>query len=232
MEEHGFLLLQWLHAPRLPFLTPHESLVVWYTWIAMAIIIAAIVFIVARWKTVPGGLQNIIESLTVFIESYLADIVGPKGPAYFPLVISIMLFVLVASYLGLIPGMLSPTGYISTPAAVAITVFIFYNFVGISRNGLKHFKHFLGPVPVLAPIMIPIEIISEFARPLSLTLRLFSNIFAGETIIKMLFAFCAIAVPTGWMLVDSVVTIPIQGFVFSLLTMVYLSGAVASHEDH
>jgi F-type H+-transporting ATPase subunit a len=232
MEGHEFILLQWLHAPRLPFLTPHESLVVEYTWIAMAIIIAMIVVIAARWKTVPGSLQNIIESLTVFIENYLADIVGPKGQAFFPLVVSIMLFVLVASYLGLIPGMLSPTGYISTPAAVAITVFIFYNYVGISRNGLKHFKHFLGPVPMLAPIMIPIEIISEFARPLSLTLRLFSNIFAGETIIKMLFAFCAIAVPTGWMLVDSVVTIPIQGFVFSLLTMVYLSGAMASHEDH
>ena len=232
MEHHEFLLLEWLHAPRLPFLTPHESLVVEYTWIAMAVIVVLVLVVIARWKSVPGGIQNVIESLTAFIEGYLTEIVGPKGPAYFPLVISIMLFVLVASYLGLIPGMLSPTGYISTPAAVAITVFIFYNYVGISKKGLKHLKHFLGPVPALAPIMIPIEIISEFARPLSLTLRLFSNIFAGETIIKMLFAFCAIAVPTIWMLVDSVVTIPIQGFVFSLLAMVYLSGAIASDGDH
>jgi F-type H+-transporting ATPase subunit a len=232
MEQHEFLLLEWLHAPRLPFLSPHESLVVEYTWIAMAIIVVLLLIVITRLRTVPGGLQNVFESLTAFVEGYLAEIVGPKGLVYFPLVMSIMLFVLVASYLGLIPGMLSPTGYLSTPAAVAITVFIFYNFVGISRKGLKYFKHFLGPVPLLAPIMIPIEIISELARPLSLTLRLFSNIFAGETIIKMLFVACAIAAPTIWMLVDSIVTIPIQGFVFSLLTMVYLSGAVASDEGH
>jgi F-type H+-transporting ATPase subunit a len=232
MEQHQFLILQWLHAPRLPYLTPLDSLVVEYTWIAMAIIIAVIIAVITRWKKVPGALQNIIELLTGFIEGYLTEIVGPKGQVYFPLVISIMLFVLVASYIGLIPGFLSPTGFISTPAAVAIAVFIFYNFVGVSKNGLNHFKHFMGPVPALAPIMIPIEIISEFARPLSLTLRLFSNVFAGETIIGMLFAACAVAVPTIWMLVDSVVTIPIQGFVFSLLTMVYLSGAVASHEEH
>ncbi|HUI93097.1 MAG TPA: F0F1 ATP synthase subunit A [Chitinivibrionales bacterium] len=232
MEQNEFLLLQWLGAPCLPFLTPHESLVVWYTWLAMTVIVALIIVTVARLRRVPGGVQNAIESLTAFIEGYLADIVGPKGPAYFPLVVSIMLFVLVASYIGLIPGMLSPTGYLSTPAAVAITVFLFYNYVGISKHGLKHFKHFLGPVPAMAPIMIPIEIISEFARPLSLSLRLFSNIFAGETIIKILFAFCALVAPTTWMLVDSVVTIPIQGFVFSLLTMVYLSGAVASDEGH
>jgi len=198
----------------------------------MAIIVVLLLIVITRLRTVPGGLQNVFESLTAFVEGYLAEIVGPKGLVYFPLVVSIMLFVLVASYLGLIPGMLSPTGFLSTPAAVAITVFIFYNYVGISRKGLKYFKHFLGPVPLLAPIMIPIEIISELARPLSLTLRLFSNIFAGETIIKMLFVACAIGAPTIWMLVDSIVTIPIQGFVFSLLTMVYLSGAVASDEGH
>jgi F-type H+-transporting ATPase subunit a len=232
MDKQEFFILEKLGLPHLPGLSPHESLVVEHTWLAMIVIIVTIVFVIRKWKTVPGGLQSVFEFLTQFIENYLTDIVGPKGLAYFPLVISVMLFILFASYLGLLPGMMSPTGYLGTTAAMGITVFAFYHYVGISRRGLKYFKHFLGPVPAMAFFMLPMEIIGEFARPFSLSVRLFSNIFGGEMIIKILFGLFAIGCPVVWMFWDSVITIPIQGFIFSLLTMVYLAGAVAADEGH
>jgi F-type H+-transporting ATPase subunit a len=232
MEQHEFYILEKLHLPNLPGLNPVQSLVVEYTWLVMAVLIIMIVLVVKNLKTVPGGFQNAIESLTLFVENYLTDIIGPKGLAYFPLVVTVMLFVLFGSYLGLIPGMLSPTGYIGTTAAMALIVFVFYEYVGISKGGLKYLKHFLGPVPAMAPFMLPMEIISEFARPFSLSVRLFANIFGGEKIIALLFGIFAGGLPVVWMLWDSIITIPIQGFIFSLLTMVYLAGAVASEEGH
>jgi len=232
MEQHEFYILEKLHLPNLPGLNPMQSLVVEYTWLVMAVLIVMILVVVKNLKTVPGGFQNVIESLTLFVENYLTDIIGPKGLAYFPLVVTVMLFVLFGSYLGLIPGMLSPTGYIGTTAAMALIVFVFYEYVGISKGGLKYLKHFLGPVPAMAPFMLPMEIISELARPFSLSVRLFANIFGGEKIIALLFGIFAGGLPVVWMLWDSIITIPIQGFIFSLLTMVYLAGAVASEEGH
>jgi F-type H+-transporting ATPase subunit a len=232
MEQHEFFILEKLHLPALPGLNASQSLVVEYTWIVMAIIIIALVLVIKKWKTIPGGFQNIIEFLTTFIENYLIDIIGPRGLIYFPLVISVLLFILFASYLGLLPGMMSPTAYLSTTASMAVVVFVFYQYVGLSRRGLKYLKHFLGPVPAIAVFMLPMEIIGEFARPFSLTVRLFANIFGGEMIIKLLFGIFALGFPVVWMLWDSVITIPIQGFIFSLLTMVYLAGAVAADEGH
>jgi F-type H+-transporting ATPase subunit a len=232
MEQHEFYILEKLHLPNLPGLNPMQSLIVEYTWIVMAVLIIMIVLVVKNLKTVPGGFQNLIESLTLFVENYLTDIIGPKGLAYFPLVVTVLLFVLFGSYLGLIPGMLSPTGYIGTTAAMALIVFVFYEYVGISKGGSKYLKHFLGPVPAMAPFMLPMELISEFARPFSLSVRLFANIFGGEQIIALLFGIFAGGLPVVWMLWDSIITIPIQGFIFSLLTMVYLAGAVASEEGH
>jgi len=232
MEQPEFYILDKLHLPPLPGLSAHNSLIVEYTWIVMAIIAITIIIVIKNWKTVPGGLQNVIESVTLFIENYLIDMIGPKGLTYFPLVVTVMLFVLLGSYLGLIPGMMSPTGFIGTTAAMAIVVFLYYQYLGISKRGLKYFKHFLGPIPAMAPFMLPMELISEFARPISLSVRLFANIFGGEMIIKVLFGMSAIGLPVVWLFWDSVITIPIQGLIFSLLTMVYLAGALASDEGH
>jgi F0F1-type ATP synthase, subunit a len=216
----------------LPGLTSHQVLIVEYTWLSMAIIIALLIAVIVSLKTVPGALQNIFEMVVAFIESYLTDIVGPKGLRYFPLVVTVFSFILVANYIGLIPGFMSPTASINTTAGMAIVVFVFYQYLGVSKKGLKYFKHFLGPVPAMAPLMVIMETISELARPVSLSVRLFANIFGGEMIIKILFGMCAIGVPVIWMTWDSLITIPIQAFIFSLLTMVYLAGAVAADEDH
>jgi F-type H+-transporting ATPase subunit a len=228
--EHGFSLFP---ALPLPGLTPHQALIVENTWISMIIIIAVAFSVCISMKKIPGGLQNFVEFLVAFIENQIADIVGKKGLKYFPLVITVFMFILVANYIGLIPGFLSPTSSLSTTAAWAIVVFVFYQYIGISRGGFKYLKHFCGPIfigPI--PIMLPIEIISEFARPFSLSVRLFANIFAGEMIVKLLFSFVALGAPVIWMLVDGGFVMFIQAFIFSLLTMVYLAGAVAADEGH
>jgi F-type H+-transporting ATPase subunit a len=229
-SEHGFSILP---ALPLPGLTHHQALIVENTWVSMIIIIAVALIVVAGMKKIPGGLQNFVEFIVAFIENQIADIVGKKGLKYFPLVITVFTFILVANYIGLIPGFLSPTSSLSTTAAWAIVVFVFYQYIGISKGGFKYLKHFCGPIwlgPV--PIMLPIEIISEFARPFSLSVRLFANIFAGEMIVKLLFSFAAIGAPVIWMLVDGGFVMFIQAFIFSLLTMVYLAGAVAADEEH
>jgi len=227
--EHEFTVLSPLH---LPGLTPHQALVVEYTWLTMAIIIITVVAVIVSLKKIPGGWQNALELLTAFIENYIVDIIGTRGLRYFPLIITAFTFILVANYIGLIPGFISPTASLNTTAGWAIVVFVYYQYVGISKKGLGYFKHFLGPIPAMAPIMVIMETISEFARPFSLSVRLFAKIFGGETIIKFLFAILAVGLPVVWMAWDSLITIPIQALVFSLLSMVYLGGAIAADEDH
>jgi len=221
-----------LPALSLPGLTAHQALVVEYTWLSMAIIIVSLIAVIVSLKTVPGALQNLFEMIVSFIEGYITDIMGEKGLRYFPLVITALTFILVANYIGLIPGFISPTANISTTAGWAVVVFIFYQYVGVSKKGLKYFKHFLGPVPAMAPFMVIMETISEFARPFSLAVRLFANIFGGEKIIGLLFGILGIGLPVVWMMWDSCITIPIQAFIFSLLTMVYLGGAIAADDEH
>ena len=227
--EHSaeFSILPTLH---LPGLSAHEALVVEYTWLSMAIIVVMTICVIVSLKKIPGGWQNTFELLTSFLENYIVDIVGPKGLKYFPLILTVFTFVLVASYIGLIPGFISPTGNLNTTAGWAIVVFVFYQYLGVSQKGFKYFKHFLGPVPAMAPFMVIMETISEFARPFSLAVRLFANIFGGEKIIALLFGILTVGLPVIWMMWDSCITIPIQAFIFSLLTMVYVSGAIADDE--
>lgn len=228
-EHEMMLFLRPLH---LPGLAPQQALLVEYTWFVMALIVATLVLVIITLKKVPGPVQNIIEMMTGFIEDYMKDLVGLKGMKYFPLVITLFFFILVSNYIGLIPGFLAPTSNINTTGAWAIVVFISYQCIGIATNRLKYLKHFLGPIAVLAPIMIVMEIISELARPFSLALRLFANIMGGELISRLLFVICALGVPVIWMTWESLITAPIQAFVFSLLTMIYLAGAVMADEEH
>jgi F-type H+-transporting ATPase subunit a len=220
----------------LPGLSQSETYVVAFTWVAMAAAIAIAIAVAVGMRTVPRGLQNVMEVIIEFLEGYIVDIIGRKGLAYFPLIITVFGFILVSNYLGLVPGCIAPTGNINTTAAWAILVFVFYQYLGFSKHGLGYLKHFLGPVPVLAPFMFVVEIISEFARPLSLSVRLFANILAGEIIIGKFLMPIALAIiplfwaPVFWMTWESIITAPIQAFIFSLMTMIYIGGAVAAGE--
>lgn len=236
--EHVVTWFGLLHIPvHLPGLSEHEALIVAFTWASMAIVIGVTASVALGMRTVPRGLQNILELIVGFLEGFITDIIGPKGLTYFPLIITAFSFILVSNYLGLVPGCLPPTGNLNTTLAWALVVFFFYQYLGFSKHGFKYLKHFMGPVPVLAPFMFVIEIISEFARPLSLSVRLFANILAGEIIIGKILMPIALAilplfwVPVFWMMWESVITAPIQAFIFSLMTMIYIGGAVAAG-DH
>jgi F-type H+-transporting ATPase subunit a len=225
--EHAWTLLQPMN---LPFLTPHEALLVQYTWVTMGLVILGFGIVSLTMKKIPGPFQNFVESIVEFLENYTVDIMGSRGLAYFPLILTVFVFILVGNYIGLVPGFIAPTSSLSTTAAFALVVFFFYQFVGFQKNGIKYLKHFMGPIPAMAPIMFIMEIISEIARPFSLALRLFANIMGGELITKLLFGIFAFGLPVIWMVWESIITAPIQSLVFSLMTMIYLAGVLASEE--
>ncbi len=182
-------------------------------------------------RIIPRGRQTFLEAIIEFFEGLLVDIIGPEGKKYLPLVGTIGLFIFTSNLLGLVPGLMSPTSKLNVTAACALTVFIYYHWQGMRSQGvLKYLKHFTGPIPLLAPLLLPIEIISHFSRPISLSIRLFGNIFAEELLIVVIASIIPFVLPLPFMAI-SIFTATIQAFVFVLLTCIYLAGAVTHEEE-
>jgi len=183
----------------------------------------------------PGKLQIVFEDLVGGLSGMLSDIVGPKGPQYISLVGTIGAFILVANLIGLVPGFMAPTSNINVTLGCALTVWVYYHFHGIKEQGVfAYIKHFAAPpgAPLfIAPIMFPIEIISHLSRVLSLSLRLFGNIFGEELVILILFSIVPFVVPLPMMFLG-IITSTLQAFIFVMLTMIYLGGAVAAEHEH
>jgi F-type H+-transporting ATPase subunit a len=178
----------------------------------------------------PGSPQQIAEMINEFIGGQAKQVIGHDYRRYQAFVTCIFLFVLVCNLLGLIPGILSPTTYLTVPFGLAVTTFIYYNFHGVREQGLiRYLKHFAGPVWWIAWLLFPIEVISHVARMMSLTIRLWANMFAGDLVTLVFFSLIPVAVPAIFLAMHLGVSI-IQAFVFMLLTMIYLGGAVA--HDH
>ena len=145
----------------------------WADFIVMQIVVAAIMivlFLVLRSRLSvdkPGKLQHLFELIHGFVVETAEDQVGHDAHHHVVLFETLFIFLLLANLIGMIPGFISPTQVVYVPAGCAVLAFLYYNYVGLKKNGpLKYGKHFLGPIPVMAPLMIPIEIISHFARPL------------------------------------------------------------------
>jgi F-type H+-transporting ATPase subunit a len=141
----------------------------------------------------------------------------------------VFIFILVCNLIGMIPGFESPTAEATVPLGCAICAFIYYNVQGFRHAGLGYLKHFLGPIPALAPLMLPIELISHTARLLSLTVRLWANIFAGDLVTLVFFSMIPIGVPIIFLGLHIVVAV-LQAYVFMLFSIIYVSGAVS--EEH
>jgi F-type H+-transporting ATPase subunit a len=150
---------------------------------------------------------------------------GPKGKAYFPLIATIAFFILTSNLIALIPGFYPPTANLNTNAAMALTVFAMTHIIGIKEHGIGYLKHFCGPVIWLAPLIFPIEIVGHLARPLSLTLRLFGNMYGHEIVLMIFFALVPFLLPLPMMLMGVLVAF-IQTFVFMLLAMIYIAGSL------
>ena len=178
----------------------------------------------------PGKLQLVLEALVGGLIGMLEENVGHKGRQFLGLVGTLGLFILVSNLLGLIPFFSSPTVSLNMPVGCAVVSFLYYNYQGIRAKGVgPYFKHFLGPLLPLAVIMLPIEIISHLSRMLSLSIRLFGNIFGEELVVLVLGSLVPYVVPVPMMLFGVFGSV-LQAFVFIMLTMIYLSGAVAAEE--
>lgn len=178
----------------------------------------------------PSRFQIVLEDAVLAFRGLLDEWIGPKGHNYLPLITTLGIFILIGNYAGLIPGLMSPTSSINVTLGCALTTWTYYHFQGIKEQGLvKYFLHFGAPpgAPIwLFPIMFPIELISHLSRVLSLSLRLFGNIFGEELLILILGSIVPFVVPLPIMLLG-LITGGLQAFIFVLLSIIYLQGAVA-----
>lgn len=218
---HPFLFLNWIEEQLHTHIGEHVT----YTWLVMAILIVLGYLTSRSIELMPSGLQNFMESIIGGIEDFLVETMGEKGRPYFPLIATIALFILVSNLLGLIPGFYPPTANLNTNAAMALTVFAMTHIVGIKEHGFSYLKHFMGPVLWLAPLMFVIEIIGHLARPLSLSLRLFGNMYGHEIVLMIFLSLVPFLLPVP-MIVLGVLVAFIQTFVFALLAMIYIAGAI------
>ena len=246
------------HPPifRLPGIPDHVT----YTWLVM-LILTTLAYVASRnIQLVPRGAQNFLEVVLEQFLQLIDDVMGHEGRRYLPLIATLGLFILVGNLMSLVPGLTGPTGNLNTTAACALVVFVAYHWIGIRRQGvLPYLKHFAGPVPLaLKPLMFVIEIISHLARPLSLTLRLFGNMTGGHILLAVIFFLMGLDGLIGWALSGSVVGAVVggvggavtivftvgflyplkilvsllQAFIFVMLTMLYISGAIEEAEHH
>ena len=217
---HPFLIFQWLEQQ----LHTHVGEHVTYTWFVMLVLIV-LAFLASRAvKLIPGGLQNFMEVVVSGIENLIEETMGPKGKTYFPLLATFALFILVSNLIALIPGFYPPTANLNTNGALALTVFAMTHIIGVKEHGFHYFKHFMGPILVLAPLIFIIEIIGHLARPLSLSLRLFGNMYWHEIVLMIFLALVPFLLPVPMMLMGVLIAF-IQTFVFTLLAMIYIAGA-------
>jgi F-type H+-transporting ATPase subunit a len=235
---------------------PHHVV---FSWLVMAILIAVGVAAARRPAMVPRGLQNAMEAVLEFTLGLIDDVIGPEGRRFLPLIATLGLYIFGSNLLGLVPGFTAPTDNLNTTAACAIVVFFSYHWIGIQKHHVgPYLRHFMGPMPALAPLMVPIEVISHFARPLSLTLRLFGNMLGGHILLSIVFfmtvglASWALSGAAGWVgwLIGSVgaaatvvftvgflyplkiLVAFLQAFIFVMLSMLYIAGALEAEHDH
>ena len=203
-------------------LQPHVT----YTWVVMLALLGLGKLAAGSMQMVPAGSQNFFEVAITGIEDFMIGITGEEGRFVFPLIATLGFFILFSNYMGMIPGFFSPTANINTTAACALIVVVFTHAIGIRFHGAKYVKHFMGPVWWLVPLIMPIEIIGHIARVLSLSIRLFGNVFGEELVLGILFFLAGLYLAPLPMMFLGLFTGFIQAFIFCLLSMMYFAGAI------
>jgi F-type H+-transporting ATPase subunit a len=203
-------------------LQPHVT----YTWVVMIVLLLLASMAAKTLEIVPTRGQNVFEAIITGIEDFMIGVTGEEGRFVFPLIASLGFFILLSNYMGMIPGFFSPTANINTTAACALIVVVFTHVIGIRFHGIKYIKHFMGPIWWLTPLIMPIEIIGHLARVLSLSIRLFGNVFGEELVLGILFFLAGLYLAPLPMMVLGLFTGFIQAFIFCLLSMMYFAGAI------
>ncbi|VBB08927.1 atpase f0 complex subunit a active site [Lucifera butyrica] len=200
------------------------------TWLAMAIVILIAVLATRKLELVPRGWQNLLEMAVTALLDQIEGAMGPNGKKLSPLIITLFLFLLIANWLGLVPGLSSPTNDINTTMGLALMVVVLVHILGVKNRGIVNYvKHFFQP---FIPFVI-INLIEELAKPVTLAFRLFGNILAGEVMIIILGMLVPkwIPVPNIVWLGFSVFVGLVQAFIFTMLSMSYLANSV-NNEHH
>ena len=198
----------------------------------LVLLISCVIFPLASRrisKENPGPLQHTLELLVGGLKDLLNDIIGHGGERFLYIIGAFTIFIFVSNIFGLFFFLQPPTANINTTFALSITAFLYYNWLGLRAHGIGYLKHFMGPVWWLAPLMFVIEMIGNFARILSLGMRLFGNIFGEHTATGIFMGLIPVVVP--WpMMALGIFGAVLQTFVFIMLLMVYIGGAVATEE--
>ncbi|WP_448583671.1 F0F1 ATP synthase subunit A [Thermocrinis sp.] len=206
----------------------------------LSMLISIILIVLAGRPSIkPTKFQALWEGYVRFVRGMIMENIGEKGLIYLPLISSIGLFVFFSNLLGMVPGLEAPTANVNTNLALALIVFLFYNIEGFRLHGMGYLKHFMGPNPYLAPVFFLIEVISHLARPITLTLRLFANMKGGAMLLVVLVGlvvqnyFIMALSPVALLFIIAIkfLAVFIQAYIFMILSVVYLAGAVA-HEEH
>ncbi|MEO5922410.1 MAG: F0F1 ATP synthase subunit A [Bryobacteraceae bacterium] len=206
----------------------------WGNWLAVEVLVAVLLMVVALIVRAslsadkPGALQHTFEAIHGFLKKSATD-AGVEDPdKYMSYFATIFIFIVVMNMIGIIPAFESPTMFVWVPAGLAIWTFFYFNYAGFRTNGLGYLAHFAGPIWWMMPMMFLIEIISLFIRPLSLTVRLYGNMFAGEQVTLVFIDLTKVVIPVVFMALHIFVGL-IQAYVFTFLTMIYIAGATATH---
>jgi F-type H+-transporting ATPase subunit a len=204
--------------------------------VVVVVILALGLFIRSRLSVDrPGRTQIILEDLISYVIGMLKEDIGPKGPRYLGLVAMLGAFIWIGNLMGQVPGLIPATMNINVTLACAMVAWLYYHYQGVKEQGIVSYaKHFAAPpgVPVaMAPIMLPIELISHLSRIMSLTLRLFGNIFGEKLVVLILASIVPFVIPLPIMFLGVIIG-TLQALIFIKLTMIYLSAAVATEHDH
>ena len=203
--------------------SPHMT----YTWFVMAFLILVPKLTLGKMEMIPGRGQNFWEAVIDGLEGFMAENMGAEGAKMmFPMLATFAFYIVVANMVGLMPGFMSPTSNINVTLGCTLIVFVTTHILGLKFHGAGYIKHFLGPIPWLIPLMFPIELISHFARILSLSIRLFGNIMAKETLLGILFMLAgAYFAPLPILCLGVFVSI-VQALVFVLLSILDFSASM------
>jgi F-type H+-transporting ATPase subunit a len=232
-SEHGFTWMQII--PGVSHLPDHVATAGLVTALLIGTAVAARRQIVrASDAAVPDGTltaRNAMEMYLDWFTNFATGILGPTARQYVPLYGALFLFILANNAIGLIPGFAPPTSNVNTTLGLGILSFVMYNYFGFKAHGIAYLKHFVGPIWWLFFLMMPLEIIDNLLRPFTLNLRLLMNMFADHLVLDIFTDLTKLIVPIAFYLLGSIVVL-IQAFVFTVLSMVYVSLATAGHGDH
>ena len=249
MEEHPLWIVQAVNAVLGPpvgallgalgfHVEGHDVIPAYLVMTMLIVALVTVVCLIMRSRLSvenPGKFQILLEDGVTGVVGLLEEWIGPDGRRYLPLIATLGLFILLGNYAGLVPGLMAPTSNINVTVGCAITTWVYYHYQGFRKQGVVNYlKHFAVPpgAPVwMAPLMLIIELISHSSRLLSLSLRLFGNIFGEELVILILGSIIPFIIPLPMMFLG-LVTGGLQAFIFVLLSIIYLQAAVAVEHEH